>query len=266
MCRLGPTRLAARLSHCHFVTWRHGCRTAAGGADGRIDVGRHRSTSPDIASPSAVNSKKYHPIAEEHKGMPVAPRPRYLLSHGVKEGLVAHARDWPGVHCVRELLAGEAIRGLWFNRTAEYAARNRGEDFDRLKYATEQTFELTPLPCWSHLSAEAYQERVASLVTEIESQAAAELAKMGREPLGVSAILRQHPHTRPSRTKKSSAPFYHAATKAVRKAFWQAYAAFVLAFREATDQWREGDRKARFPVGSFPPGLPFVTEEAYSPP
>ena len=125
-------------------------------------------------------------------------------------------------------------------RTAEYAARNRGEDFDRLKYATEQTFELTPLPCWSHLSAEAYQERVASLVTEIESEAAAELATMGSEPLGVAAILRQHPHTRPSRTKKSPAPFYHAATKVVRKAFWQAYATFLSAFREAADRWREG--------------------------
>jgi hypothetical protein len=93
-----------------------------------------------------------------------------------------------------------------------------------------------------------------------------ELAKMGREPLEMAAILRQHPHTRPSRTKKSPAPFYHSATKAVRKAFWQAYAAFVTAFREAADRWREGDRKARFPVGSFPPGLPFITEEAYIPP
>jgi hypothetical protein len=107
---------------------------------------------------------------------------------------------------------------------------------------------------------------VAAIVSEIESEAATELAKSSREPLGVAAILRQHPHTRPSRTKKSPAPFYHAATKAVRKAFWHAYAAFVSAFREAADRWREGDRNARFPVGSFPPGLPFVTAEAYSPP
>jgi hypothetical protein len=153
-----------------------------------------------------------------------------------------------------------------FDRTAEYAARNRGEDFDRLKYATEEVFELTPLPCWSHLSPEAYRQTVAFLVADIESEAAAELARMGREPRGVAEILRTHPHTRPSRTKKSPAPFYHAATKAVRKAFWQAYAAFLSAFREAGDRWREGDRRARFPVGSFPPGLSLVTAEAFSPP
>jgi hypothetical protein len=216
--------------------------------------------------PEHVWGRRYQAILVSEEEAAQVDRFLYILSHGVKEGLVPHTHDWPGVHCVRELLAGEPIRGLWFNRSAEYAARNRGEDFDRLKYSTEQTFELTPLPCWSHLSAEAYRERVAAIVSEIESEAATELAKSSREPLGVAAILRQHPHTRPSRTKKSPAPFYHAATKAVRKAFWHAYAAFVSAFREAADRWREGDRNARFPVGSFPPGLPFVTAEAYSPP
>ena len=40
------------------------------------------------------------------------------------------------------------------------------------------------------------------------------------------------------------------------------YAAFVAAFREASEKWRAGDRTASFPVGSFPPGLPFVSAEA----
>ncbi len=61
-------------------------------------------------------------------------------------------------------------------------------------------------------------------------------------------------------------PLYYAATKAVRKAFWEAYATFVAAFRDAADRWREGDRSARFPIGSFPPGLPFVKAEATDPP
>jgi hypothetical protein len=143
------------------------------------------------------------------------------LAHGVKEGLVAHARDWPGVHSVRDILAGEPIQGNWFDRTQEYAARNRGEDFDRMKYATAETFELTPLPCWAHLAPEVYRQRVAALVEEIESEAAAELAKSGRVPLGVDRVLRQSHEARPIRSKKSPAPLYHAATRAVRKAFWR---------------------------------------------
>jgi hypothetical protein len=55
-------------------------------------------------------------------------RLRYGLAHGCKEDLVERPRDWPGVHAVRALVEGEALEGLWFDRTQEYAARRRGED------------------------------------------------------------------------------------------------------------------------------------------
>jgi REP element-mobilizing transposase RayT len=213
-----------------------------------------------------VWGRRYQAILVSEEETAQVGRLRYLLAHGVKEGLVAHASEWPGVHSVREILAGEPIRGLWFNRTQEFAARNRGEDFDRLKYATQATLELSPLPCWAHLPAEAYRQRVADLVEAIESEAAAALAESGRVPLGVTRILRQSPETRPEHSKKSPAPLYHAATRAMRKAFWEAYATFVAAFREASERLRAGDRMACFPLGSFPPGLPFVAAEAVGPP
>jgi hypothetical protein len=55
------------------------------------------------------------------------------------------------------------------------------------------------------------------------------------------------------------APLVHAATKAARKAFYDAYAWFVAAFRQAAEKLRQGDRNAAFPAGSFPPALPFVS-------
>jgi hypothetical protein len=39
---------------------------------------------------------------------------------------------------------------------------------------------------------------------------------------------------------------------------YKMYAIFVAAFREAAEQLKAGDRSAKFPEGSFPPGLPFV--------
>jgi hypothetical protein len=36
------------------------------------------------------------------------------------------------------------------------------------------------------------------------------------------------------------------------------YGLFLAAFRDAAEQLKAGDRSARFPTGSFPPGLPFV--------
>jgi hypothetical protein len=51
-------------------------------------------------------------------------------------------QDWPGVHSARALVNGAALTGTWFDRTQEYAARRRGEEFDRLRYATTETLHL----------------------------------------------------------------------------------------------------------------------------
>ncbi len=77
--------------------------------------------------------------------------------------------------------------------------------------------------------------------------------------LGPTAIQDQHPHDRPKRSKKSPTPFFHAFTKSARKLFQEAYSRFLVAFREAAESLKAGDLTAPFPVGCFPPGLPFVT-------
>jgi hypothetical protein len=46
--------------------------------------------------------------------------------------------------------------------------------------------------------------------------------------------------------------------KAVRNALHEMYGLFLAAFRDAAEQLKAGDRSAQFPLGSFPPGLPFV--------
>jgi hypothetical protein len=181
------------------------------------------------------------------------------LSNGVKENLVDRVLDWPGVNSARAILEDKPLKGYWFDRTQEFAARNRGEEYGRLTYATEEEVVLTPLPCWAHLSAEQYWERVAGLVEEIEADARAERERRQIPALGVETILKQNPQGQPKASKRSPAPRFHAATKAARDGFWEAYSVFVAAFREAAERLKEGDRLARFPVGSFPPGLPFVS-------
>jgi hypothetical protein len=156
---------------------------------------------------------------------------------------------------------GEALRGTWFDRTQEYAARRRGEEFDRLRYATTETLHLSPLPCWKHFPAEICQRRALGLIDEIEEEATVQRSRMGSEPLGAAAIRGQHLHDRPKRPKrpkKSPAPLLHAVSSRVRYELWTAYAWFVAAFRDASEKLRAGDRNAAFPAGSFPPALPFV--------
>ena len=126
----------------------------------------------------------------------------YVLSHGCKENLVARPQDWPGVHCANALLTGEPIEGTWFNRTKEWEARQRGEEFGARQYAETEVVTLSPLPCWRDLAGEPYRERIAELVEAIIEQATARRAATGIEPFGAAAILRQHPFSQPAKTKK----------------------------------------------------------------
>jgi hypothetical protein len=131
----------------------------------------------------------------------------------LSKDLVARPQDWPGVHAARVLVAGEALTGTWFDRTQEYAARRRGEDFDRLKYATTETLHLSPLPCWKDLPADVWKGRTLHLIHEIEEEATVRRSRTGSQPLGVAAIrvtiptiVRSSRRSRPLRCSTPGAP------------------------------------------------------------
>jgi hypothetical protein len=205
-----------------------------------------------------VFSRRYQAILVSDEEEAQIGRLVYILSHGCKENLVARPQDWPGVHCVTALLTGEPIEGTWFDRTKEWEARLRGEEFGARQFADTEVVNLAPLPCWRSLAGEQYRERIAELVEAIIAQAAARQAETGIEPLGAAAILRQQPFSQPAKTKRSPAPLVHAASKLIRTEMKIAYRWFARAFREAAEYLKAGNRLARFPRGSFPPGLPFV--------
>ncbi|HYO14589.1 MAG TPA: hypothetical protein VE685_15445 [Thermoanaerobaculia bacterium] len=206
-----------------------------------------------------IFSRRYQAILVSNEEAAQIERLRYHLSHGVKEDLTERVDQWPGVHCARALIEGEPLKGFWFDRTQEYAAKQRGEAFGKYEYATEEVVVFDPLPCWSHLPVEEQRRRVAALVLQIEEDARTRREAAGVKPLGVAAILAQDPTHRPQKLKKSPAPFVHAATKAMRRALWESYATFVAAYRDAAERLRAGDPDPpQFPAGCFPPALPFV--------
>jgi hypothetical protein len=164
---------------------------------------------------------------------------------------------------VHPLLAGEwTVQGTWYDRRREYALRRGGKEAADDDYTSQETLTLTPLPCWKDLSPERYRQRIENLVGEIIGEAEQARAQTGASPLGAEEVCRQNPETRPTKMKKSAAPLFHAFRKKVRQELYEAYATFVAAFREAADLLRAGTKTYRFPIGCFPPGLPFVTEEA----
>jgi len=184
-------------------------------------------------------------------------RLRYLLAHGCKEGLVATLRDWPGPHCAEALTTGEACAGVWFDRHREWLARVRGEEKPPQGFCTHHQLALAPLPCWQHLAPVEVQRRIALLVSDIESEAAAQRRAEGGKPLGREGILRQNPHDHPASSSRSPAPLVHAASKRARREVRIVYYQFVAAFRAAAERLKRGCSDALFPDGCFPPPLPF---------
>lgn len=202
--------------------------------------------------------RRYQAIVVSAEETAQVGRLRYILSQGCKEGLVSRPVDWPGAHSVWAILGSRSVSGLWFDRSREYAARERGERFDRLRYATRLRVRLTSLPCWFRLSRRGYSARIRELLREIEKETEARHADQGGRPIGVLEVMKLDPHARPERVKRSVAPVVHAATKAIRQELEEGYRWFVGAYREAAERLRQGETSTRFPKGSFPPRLPFV--------
>jgi len=186
-------------------------------------------------------------------------RLRYILAHGAKEGLIGSPAAWPGPNCIAALTTGAILRGTWFDRSKEFFARQRGETVSPSQFASSFDVQLAPLPCLQHLTTDQRQTELRHVVREIKAKAAAENQEKGRTPMTVAEILAQDPHSKPSATDRSPAPFVHAGDDSTERAFRVAYRAFVDAFRAGAVRLRERAREIRemFPLGSFPPQLPF---------
>ena len=187
-------------------------------------------------------------------------RLRYLLSHGAKEGLVKSPFDWPGVHSARPLCDGTMrLEGSWLDETGLYEARRgSGRNPTREDHRVQEVVELTPLPCWRHLSAIAYRRSMSALVVEIEQESKGRSRRTGLTPDGGSSIREIDALSAPRKLKKSPAPPFHAATRVEFFRLRDAYLAFVASFYSAAEKLLAGDREVTFPSGSFPRALPFV--------
>ena len=197
--------------------------------------------------------RRYRAIPISHEEEAFVGRLRYILSHGPKENLVLKCRDWPGLQCVDALTEGRSLKGIWYHRTSAYEAARQGKELDPEQYVTEYELHLDPLPCWRDLSSEEIQRRIRVMVEEIDAETARRVVCNGPVPMGPEAIQEIHPFERPSVTKKSPAPWVHAASKAVREQMKTAYRLFVAAYRSAAKRLRNGELTVDFPAGCFPP-------------
>ncbi len=179
-------------------------------------------------------------------------RVRYVLSHGVKEGLVRRCRDWPGLSCLPLLLDGQPRSFRWFDwsrRSSGNARRARRSLLDE-RWAEFEELRLTPLPSPGLQNPEALRRFLRRTVRAIEEQASREFQTV----LGRSGVLRQRPHTRPPpASKRKPRPPCHTSIPELRAGFRERYRSFVEEYRKASIRWRSGDHTAVFPEGAIKP-------------
>jgi hypothetical protein len=179
-------------------------------------------------------------------------RLRYLLSQGCKEGLIARPQDWPGATSVHAQLGDGTLIGTWYDRTAEYWARKRGQEIEPGEFASTETLVLCPLPCWDQLSGEEVRAKVTEMVLEIVAETRQRLRQVNSRPLGVRRILRQDP--------RSPAPRFHAATWQIRRMLEVGYRAYRDAYRDAQRALRQHQVPVFFPRHGIPPPLQLVSD------
>lgn len=179
-------------------------------------------------------------------------RLRYILGHGVKEGLVSEVRKWLGLSCLGALLeGGQPVVHRWRNWTRRWQMEVHGDvDVDRFSDACPseaETLTLTTMPCWAQLTRAERSELVAQMVAEIDGAAPNKFADYS------DSIAAQDPYGRPLHTKHTPRPKAHASSKERWIAEVRRYAAFLGAFRRASRLWLAGRLDTQFPAHCFRP-------------
>lgn len=179
-------------------------------------------------------------------------RLEYILSHGVKEGLVDTPGDWPGLSCLPQLL-GPPTRSFrfyaWQRRWS--SGRRRPAIVDRFSSEIAEEIELTlePLPHWSDLPEPQRRARVEAIINRITT------AHQGKPKAGIEAVLSRPLEERIVRKTKRRKPWCHASTVEAWEDMRARYCAFAAAFKEASRRYRAGELDAKFPPYSFRPYL-----------
>ena len=204
--------------------------------------------------------RRYHSASVGDSEQAQISRFMYILANGCKEGLVASPLDWSGVSSAQVLSrGGTTMQGTWYDRTAQYRARQHGE---HKLFPSTETVHLSPLPFLEGRSPDEQRAFMIDAVRQIEQETANNHRKRGTQPIGTRAVRRQNPHNKPKEFEPSPAPIIHAAT---REEFWTmryAREIKVAAYRAAAERLKKGETGVGFPAGCFPPPLPYVESRA----
>lgn len=178
---------------------------------------------------------------------------RYVIAHGVKEGLVRGCQEWPGLSSLQQMLDGRPRTFPWFNWTRRSSGNARAEPRPRFdpRWTELEALRLTSLPNPSLQTPGGLREFLERAVKAIEEEGARQYKKV----MGRAAILKQRPQAKPAPAERKPRPPCHTSVQELRVAFLERYRAFADAFQAASARWKRGDLAATFPPSAIKPFL-----------
>jgi REP element-mobilizing transposase RayT len=178
---------------------------------------------------------------------------RYVLAHGVKEGLVRRCSEWPGLSALPLMRDGTPRTFRWLNWTRRCRSAPPSKRASRLddRWVEAEELRLTPLPILGFERLSVVRRFLDDCVRAIEEEG----RRAYRTVMGVRRVCSQPPQRRPARPERSAAPWCHTTIRRLRDEFMERYRSFATAFLEASSSWRRGNLTAPFPVAAVRPFL-----------
>lgn len=253
--------LAFLSNHCHMML--RGPADQIPGFIGFIKRELSRRWGDAAGWPDSLWSKTYHSTA-----LPTAESQQrcfaYVLSQGVKEGLIATPEQWPGIHIAHQVIEGRQLRGRWLNGTAYAKAlfrdreRKASKGVTRADFMEELIVRVDSLPCWEGLTVEQVAEEISTMRKRIIEEG--EQHRAGH-PVMKTALLRRRRFD--ERRELPPPPWWENRRRLVcwsspkdlhTRDYLRCYWEFQQGFRRASETWLRGIDVACFPAASFRPG------------
>ena len=165
----------------------------------------------------------------------------YALANPVAAGLVARARDWPGLWTDPEAIGGCPL-----------VAKRPSKFFRRSGYLPEEV-ELALVVPPGFSSAAEFRDQLRSALAELEQRARCDVSSSGRGFLGEAKVLGQDPRRRPvaGEPRRTLKPRVASRDKWKRIEALLRLVEFLRQYRLAWSALRSGERDAVFPAGTY---------------
>jgi len=167
----------------------------------------------------------------------------YTLANPVSSRLLQRSTMWPGLR---------TEPAAWLEGEHEIL---RPDVYFRTNGTVEKTMKLKICrpPIYTQLSDQELAIKLQDAIEEREAELRMEAKKRKWRFLGLKKLKLQRPSDRPkSKERKSNRrPRIACRCRQARKAALKRYKAFLSAYRDAYEQWREGARDVVFPPGTY---------------